>query len=53
MSTVGPPKALRRDQVARAGGLGTADSLRQYIQRRVGLTPSAYRAAFSRIATAN
>ncbi|MFD9220869.1 GlxA family transcriptional regulator [Streptomyces sp. NPDC060064] len=39
-------------QVARASGLGTADSLRQHIQRRLGLTPSAYRAAFSRVATA-
>jgi transcriptional regulator GlxA family with amidase domain len=37
------------DQVARASGLGTADSLRQHLTRRVGLTPSAYRASFSRI----
>jgi transcriptional regulator GlxA family with amidase domain len=38
------------DQVARASGLGTADSLRQHLQRRVGLSPSDYRAAFSRLA---
>ncbi|MFJ8754706.1 GlxA family transcriptional regulator [Streptomyces sp. NPDC102441] len=41
--------ALPMDQVARASGLGTADSLRQHIQRRLGLTPSAYRASFSRL----
>ncbi|MFC9249423.1 GlxA family transcriptional regulator [Streptomyces sp. NPDC057136] len=44
--------ALPMDQVARASGLGTADSLRQHIQRRLGLTPSAYRASFSRLPTA-
>lgn len=38
------------DQVARASGLGTADSLRQHLLRRVGLTPSDYRATFSRLA---
>ncbi|GGT28274.1 hypothetical protein GCM10010207_30260 [Streptomyces atratus] len=37
------------DRVARAGGLGTADSMRLHIQRRLGLTPSAYRASFSRL----
>nr|WP_037905902.1 helix-turn-helix domain-containing protein [Actinacidiphila yeochonensis] len=37
------------DQVARASGLGTADSLRQHLLRRVGLTPSGYRATFSRL----
>ncbi|NBE55099.1 GlxA family transcriptional regulator [Streptomyces boluensis] len=42
---------LPMDQVARACGLGTADSLRQHVHRRAGLTPSAYRASFSRIAT--
>ncbi|MFG2623416.1 GlxA family transcriptional regulator [Streptomyces sp. NPDC048473] len=41
--------ALPMDQVARASGLGTADSMRQHIQRRLGLTPSAYRASFSRL----
>ncbi|MEV6009022.1 helix-turn-helix domain-containing protein [Streptomyces sp. NPDC051976] len=37
------------EQVARASGLGTADSLRQHLLRRVGLTPSDYRATFSRL----
>lgn len=37
------------EQVARASGLGTADSLRQHLQRRVGLTPSDYRSSFSRL----
>ena len=36
------------DVVARRSGLGTADSLRAHLQRRVGLTPTAYRTAFSR-----
>ncbi|MFG1810193.1 GlxA family transcriptional regulator [Streptomyces sp. NPDC049040] len=40
------------DQVARASGLGTADSLRQHLLRRVGLTPSDYRSAFSRVTAA-
>ncbi|MER5180589.1 helix-turn-helix domain-containing protein [Streptomyces sp. NPDC002896] len=44
--------ALPLDQVARACGLGTADSLRGHLVRRTGLTPSAYRAQFSRIGTA-
>ncbi|WP_328325382.1 MULTISPECIES: GlxA family transcriptional regulator [unclassified Streptomyces] len=43
---------LPMDQVAAASGLGTADSLRQHLSRRTGLTPSAYRASFSRLATA-
>ncbi|MEW2520657.1 GlxA family transcriptional regulator [Actinacidiphila alni] len=37
------------DQVARASGLGTADSLRAHLLRRSGLTPSEYRATFSRL----
>jgi transcriptional regulator GlxA family with amidase domain len=37
------------DQVARASGLGTADSLRAHLTRRVGLTPSDYRATFTRL----
>ncbi|MFF9164419.1 GlxA family transcriptional regulator [Streptomyces longwoodensis] len=43
---------LPMDQVARACGLGTADSLRAHVLRRTGLTPSAYRAQFSRLGTA-
>jgi transcriptional regulator GlxA family with amidase domain len=39
---------LPMDQVARHSGLATADSLRQHLLRRVGLTPSAYRSAFTR-----
>ncbi|MFF5441710.1 GlxA family transcriptional regulator [Streptomyces achromogenes] len=39
---------LPMDQVAAACGLGTADSLRAHLVRRTGLTPSAYRAQFSR-----
>ncbi|MFC8243066.1 GlxA family transcriptional regulator [Streptomyces chartreusis] len=42
---------LSMDQVARASGLGTADSLRGHLVRRTGLTPSAYRAQFSRLGT--
>ncbi|SED65396.1 GlxA family transcriptional regulator [Streptomyces sp. TLI_105] len=41
--------SLPMDQVARSCGLGTADSLRQHVQRRTGLTPSAYRASFNRM----
>ncbi|CAG6393961.1 Transcriptional regulator, AraC family with amidase-like domain [Actinacidiphila cocklensis] len=41
--------ALPVDLVARASGLGTADSLRQHLLRRVGLTPSDYRSSFSRL----
>ncbi|MFE6334908.1 GlxA family transcriptional regulator [Streptomyces sp. NPDC057798] len=44
--------SLPMDQVARACGLGTADSLRAHLVRRTGLTPSAYRAQFSRLGTA-
>jgi transcriptional regulator GlxA family with amidase domain len=36
------------EQVARRSGLGTAESLRQHLMRRNGMTPSAYRSAFSR-----
>lgn len=42
---------LPLDQVARACGLGTADSLRGHLVRRTGLTPSAYRAQFTRLGT--
>ena len=42
---------LPMDQVARACGLGTADSLRGHLVRRTGLTPSAYRAQFTRLGT--
>jgi transcriptional regulator GlxA family with amidase domain len=42
---------LAMDQVAAACGLGTADSLRAHMVRRTGLTPSAYRAQFSRHGT--
>ncbi|MER5205653.1 helix-turn-helix domain-containing protein [Streptomyces sp. NPDC002825] len=41
--------SLPMDQLARASGLGTADSLRQHLLRRTGLTPSAYRASFNRL----
>jgi transcriptional regulator GlxA family with amidase domain len=41
--------ALPMDQVARACGLGTADSLRAHVVRRTGLTPSAYRTQFTRL----
>jgi transcriptional regulator GlxA family with amidase domain len=41
--------ALPMDQVARASGLGTADSLRAHLVRRTGLTPSAYRVQFTRL----
>ncbi|MFE7169498.1 GlxA family transcriptional regulator [Streptomyces sp. NPDC057616] len=40
---------LPMDQVARACGLGTADSLRAHVVRRTGLTPSAYRTQFTRL----
>ncbi|MFF2777996.1 GlxA family transcriptional regulator [Streptomyces sp. NPDC058052] len=42
--------SLGMDAVARASGLGSADSLRQHVQSRTGLTPSAYRSSFSRLA---
>ncbi|WP_419469369.1 GlxA family transcriptional regulator [Candidatus Frankia alpina] len=39
---------LPMDHVARRSGLGSADSLRQHLLRRTGLTPTAYRTAFAR-----
>lgn len=51
MSELLETTALPMDQVARACGLGTADSLRGHLVRRTGLTPSACRAQFSRIGT--
>ncbi|MFB7906011.1 GlxA family transcriptional regulator [Kitasatospora sp. NPDC056076] len=39
---------LPMDQVARLSGLATTDSLRHHLTRRTGLTPSAYRAGFTR-----
>lgn len=36
---------LSMDQIAHRSGLGTADSLRQHVVRRLGRTPSEYRAA--------
>lgn len=44
--------ALGMDRIAQACGLGTADSLRTHLVRRTGLTPSAYRAQFSRMTAA-
>jgi len=41
--------SLPVEQVARRSGLGTAESLRQHLMRRNGLTPTAYRSAFTRI----
>lgn len=38
---------LPMDHVARLSGLATTDSLRQHLSRRTGLTPSAYRVAFT------
>ncbi|GAA4737540.1 GlxA family transcriptional regulator [Phytohabitans rumicis] len=38
---------LPMEQVARLSGLATTDSLRLHLTRRTGLTPSAYRAAFT------
>jgi transcriptional regulator GlxA family with amidase domain len=40
---------LTVDQVARRSGFGTAESLRQHLSRHIGLTPSAYRGAFTRV----
>lgn len=37
---------LPMNQIARHSGIGSADSLRQHMLRRVGQTPTAYRAAF-------
>ena len=39
---------LPMDQVARHAGFGTAESLRQHFTQRTGLTPSGYRASFTR-----
>ncbi|QTD98133.1 GlxA family transcriptional regulator [Streptomyces cyanogenus] len=39
---------LPMDHVARLSGLATTDSLRRHLTRRTGLTPSAYRAVFTR-----
>lgn len=39
---------LQMGEVAHRSGLVTTDSLRQHILRRTGLTPTAYRAAFTR-----
>ncbi|MEU6788870.1 helix-turn-helix domain-containing protein [Nonomuraea angiospora] len=39
---------LPMDQVAGRSGLGSADSLRKHLVSRVGLTPTAYRASFTR-----
>ncbi len=38
------------DRVARQSGLGSSESLRQHFARWVGLTPSAYRAAYTHTA---
>ena len=38
---------LPMDHVARFSGLATTDSLRRHLSRKTGLTPSAYRAAFT------
>lgn len=40
---------LPLDLVAARSGLGTADSLRKHMVRRLGVPPSSYRAAFSRL----
>jgi transcriptional regulator GlxA family with amidase domain len=40
--------ALPVDLVAHHSGLGSADSLRQHLVRRTGLTPTAYRTSFRR-----
>ncbi|MFF5972804.1 GlxA family transcriptional regulator [Streptomyces sp. NPDC012769] len=43
---------LPMDRLAHESGLGSADSLRRHLLRRTGLTPTAYRASFSRLAEA-
>lgn len=43
---------LSMDQVADRCGLGTADSLRKHMLRRVGLPPTACRLAFSQLVRA-
>ena len=40
---------LPMDLVAARSGLGSADSLRQHLTRRLGLTPSAYRRSFTHL----
>lgn len=40
---------LTVDQIARGCGLGSAESLRQHLHRQIGLSPSAYRAGFTRL----
>ncbi|MFD4753385.1 helix-turn-helix domain-containing protein [Streptomyces sp. NPDC058426] len=40
---------LPMDRIAEACGLGSADSLRKHLLQRAGLTPSAYRAQFTRL----
>lgn len=42
---------LPMDLVAEKSGLGSADSLRKHMVSRVGLTPRAYRASFTRVPT--
>ncbi|MEW2624866.1 helix-turn-helix domain-containing protein [Streptomyces sp. NPDC048106] len=37
---------LSMDQVARAAGFGTAQSMRQHLQQALGVTPTAYRRTF-------
>lgn len=39
---------LRLDEVARAAGFGTADTLRHHFRRRVGISPAEYRVRFAR-----
>jgi transcriptional regulator GlxA family with amidase domain len=39
---------LSVERVARLSGLGSADSLRVHLKRQTGLTPTAYRTAFTR-----
>jgi transcriptional regulator GlxA family with amidase domain len=39
--------ALPMDQIARRSGLGSGESLRQHFIRRVGVSPSSYRASFA------
>ncbi|WP_330228909.1 helix-turn-helix domain-containing protein [Nocardia sp. NBC_00508] len=39
---------LPMDQVARHSGIGSAESLRQHMIRHVGVSPSSYRASFTR-----
>ncbi|MFJ8443042.1 helix-turn-helix domain-containing protein [Kitasatospora griseola] len=39
--------ALTVDQVADRSGLGSGESLRQHLNRQLGMTPAAYRSAFA------